>query len=188
VGQFHTAETEKYAHVTYFLNGGQEAAFPGEERLLTPSPKVATYDLAPEMSAAPVAQAVIDRVNGKDDRFVVVNFANPDMVGHTGVFPATVRAVEVVDELLGRIAEATLARGRLLAITADHGNAELKVDPKTGSPLTAHTTSPVPLILAGAPPGTRLRDGGKLADIAPTLLRLAGITVPAAMTGEDLRR
>jgi 2,3-bisphosphoglycerate-independent phosphoglycerate mutase len=185
-GQFHTAETEKYAHVTYFLNGGQEAAFPREERLLIPSPKVATYDLAPQMSAGAVAQAVIDRVNRKDDRLVVVNFANPDMVGHTGVFPATVHAVEVVDELLGRVAQEALARGRLLAITADHGNAELKVDPKTGSPLTAHTTSPVPLILAGAPQGTRLRDGGKLADIAPTLLRLAGIPVPAAMTGNDL--
>ena len=186
--QFHTAETEKYAHVTYFLNGGQETAFPREERLLIPSPKVATYDLQPEMSAAAVAQVVIDRVKGKDDRFVVVNFANPDMVGHTGVFPATVRAVEVVDELLGRIAQVALARGRLLAITADHGNAELKVDPKSGSALTAHTTSPVPLILAGVPEGTRLRDGGKLADIAPTLLRLAGIPVPSVMTGEDLGR
>ena len=184
--QYHTAETEKYAHVTYFLNGGQEAAFPGEERLLIPSPKVATYDLAPEMSAAAVAQAVVDRVSGKQDSFVVVNFANPDMVGHTGVFPATVRAVEVVDELLGKIAATALARGRLLAITADHGNAELKVDSKSGWPLTAHTTSPVPLIMAGAPRSTRLRDGGKLADIAPTLLRLAGIPVPAAMTGDDL--
>jgi len=184
--QFHTAETEKYAHVTYFLNGGQETAFPREERLLIPSPKVATYDLQPEMSAAAVAQAVVDRVKNRDDAFVVANFANPDMVGHTGVFPATVRAVEVVDELLGKIAEAALSRGRLLAITADHGNAELKVDPESGSPLTAHTTSPVPLILVGAPKGTRLRDAGKLADIAPTLLRLAGIAVPEAMTGDDL--
>lgn len=184
--QFHTAETEKYAHVTYFLNGGQETAFPREERLLIPSPKVATYDLQPEMSAAAVAQAVIDRVRGKNDAFVVANFANPDMVGHTGVFPATVRAVEVVDDLLGKIAEAALARGRLLAITADHGNAELKVDPESGSPLTAHTTSPVPLILVGAPDGTRLREGGKLANIAPTLLRLGGIPVPEAMTGGDL--
>lgn len=184
--QFHTAETEKYAHVTYFLNGGREAAFPREERLLIPSPKVATYDLQPEMSAGAVAEALIDRVNGEQDRFVVVNFANPDMVGHTGVFAATVRAVEVVDGLLGRIAEATLARGRLLAITADHGNAELKIDPASGSPLTAHTTSPVPLIVAGAPDGTRLRGGGKLADIAPTLLHLAGIPVPGAMTGDNL--
>ena len=187
-GQFHTAETEKYAHVTYFLNGGQEAAFPGEERLLIPSPRVATYDLQPEMSATAVTQAVVDRVGSKDDRLVVVNFANPDMVGHTGVFPATVSAVEVVDQLLARIAEATLARGRLLAITADHGNAEFKVDPSSGAPLTAHTTSPVPLILAGPPEGTRLRDGGKLADLAPTLLRLAGIPVPGLMTGDDLGR
>ena len=186
--QFHTAETEKYAHVTYFLNGGREAPYPGEDRLLVPSPKVATYDQQPEMSAAPVAQAVIDRIKAADDQFLVVNFANPDMVGHTGVFPATVRAVEVVDEVLGRIADAALTRDRVLAITADHGNAELKVDPKTGNPLTAHTTSPVPLILAGAPEVTALREAGKLADIAPTLLRLAGITVPSAMTGDDLRR
>lgn len=186
--QFHIAETEKYAHVTYFLNGGQEAAFPGEDRLLVPSPKVATYDKQPEMSAAPLGAALIDRIKNRDDQFVVVNFANPDMVGHTGVFPATVRAVEVVDEMLGRIAEAVLARGRVLAITADHGNAELKVDPTSGAPLTAHTTSPVPLILAGAAGVSRLQDGGKLADIAPTLLRLAGIDVPPAMTGDDLGR
>ncbi|MEO6796807.1 MAG: 2,3-bisphosphoglycerate-independent phosphoglycerate mutase [Candidatus Dormibacter sp.] len=186
--QFHAAETEKYAHVTYFLNGGREAPYPGEDRLLVPSPKVATYDKEPEMSAGPVAQAVIDRINSQNDQFLVVNFANPDMVGHTGVFAATIRAVEVVDEVLGRIAGAALGRGRVLAITADHGNAELKVDPKTGNPLTAHTTNPVPLILAGAPAVTGLREAGKLADIAPTLLRLAGIAVPSAMTGDDLRR
>ncbi|GAC1479407.1 MAG: 2,3-bisphosphoglycerate-independent phosphoglycerate mutase [Candidatus Dormibacteria bacterium] len=185
--QFHTAETEKYAHVTYFLNGGREEPFPGEDRLLVPSPKIATYDLQPEMSAGPLADALIERIETRADQFVVVNFANPDMVGHTGVFPATVRAVEVVDEVLGRITEAALGRDRILAITADHGNAELKIDPATGATLTAHTTSPVPLILAGAPAVRQLRDGGKLADVAPTLLRLAGIPVPEAMTGDDLR-
>jgi 2,3-bisphosphoglycerate-independent phosphoglycerate mutase len=183
--QFHTAETEKYAHVTYFLNGGREAPFEGEDRLLVPSPKVATYDLKPEMSAKAVTEVLLQRLSSGGYRFLVVNFANPDMVGHSGVFAATVRAVEVTDEMLGRIADATLSRGGLLAVTADHGNAELKVDPQTGAPLTAHTTSPVPLIVAGA--GARvLRDGGKLADVAPTLLTLVGLRPPAAMSGDDL--
>ena len=185
--QFHTAETEKYAHVTYFLNGGREAPFPGEERLLVPSPRVATYDLKPEMSAQPVTDALLDRLAGGDDRLLVVNFANPDMVGHTGVFPATVRAVEVVDAMLGRIAGPVLSRRGILAITADHGNAELKVDRATGAPLTAHTTSPVPLILAGTDDVHGLREGGKLGDIAPTLLPLVGLEVPRAMSGDDLR-
>ena len=183
--QFHTAETEKYAHVTYFLNGGREAPFPGEDRLLVPSPKVATYDLQPEMSARPVTDVLLDRLASGRYRFIAVNFANPDMVGHTGVFPATVKAVEVVDEMLGRIAPAVLERSGILAITADHGNAELKVDAATGKPLTAHTTSPVPLIVAGSNIGT-LRDGGKLGDIAPTLLPLVGLEVPSKMTGENL--
>ncbi len=186
--QFHTAETEKYAHVTYFLNGGREAPFPGEDRLLVPSPKVATYDLKPEMSAEPVTDVLLGRLARGDDRFLAVNFANPDMVGHTGVFPATVKAVEVVDAMLGRIASAVLARGGILAITADHGNAELKVDRATGAPLTAHTTSPVPLILAGADEVQGLRDGGKLGDIAPTLLPLIELTVPREMSGDNLLR
>jgi 2,3-bisphosphoglycerate-independent phosphoglycerate mutase len=185
--QFHTAETEKYAHVTYFLNGGREAPFPGEDRLLVPSPRVATYDLVPEMSAQPVTDALLERLAAGDDRFLVVNFANPDMVGHTGVFPATVRAVEVVDTMLARIVGPVLSRGGILAITADHGNAELKVDRATGTPLTAHTTSPVPLILAGAETVKALRDGGKLGDIAPTLLPLVGLEVPREMSGDDLR-
>ena len=184
--QFHTAETEKYAHVTYFLNGGREAPFPGEDRLLVPSPKVATYDLQPEMSARPVTDVLLDRLGTGRYRFIAVNFANPDMVGHTGVFLATVKAVEVVDEMLGRIAPAVLERGGILAITADHGNAELKVDAETGKPLTAHTTSPVPLILAGSVRVKKLRNGGKLGDIAPTLLPLVGLEVPKAMTGENL--
>lgn len=186
LGQFHTAETEKYAHVTYFLNGGREQPFEGEDRLLVPSPKVATYDLQPAMSAAAVCQVVLDRIAQGNDAFIVVNFANPDMVGHTGVFPATVTAVEVVDRQLGRIAEATLARGGVLVVTADHGNAELKIDRATGTPLTAHTTSPVPLIIAGASGLRALRDGGKLGDVAPTMLPLVGLPVPAAMTGENL--
>jgi 2,3-bisphosphoglycerate-independent phosphoglycerate mutase len=185
--QFHTAETEKYAHVTYFLNGGREAPFPGEDRLLVPSPRVATYDSRPEMSAAPVTDELLDRLETSHYRFLVVNFANPDMVGHTGVFPATVTAVEVVDTMLGRIAGPVLSRGGILAITADHGNAELKVDRATGAPLTAHTLSPVPLILAGADEVLGLRDGGKLGDIAPTLLPLIGLKVPREMSGDDLR-
>ena len=184
--QFHTAETEKYAHVTYFLNGGREKPFAGEERLLVPSPKVATYDLQPAMSAAGVARAVLDRIAAGTDAFIVLNFANPDMVGHTGVFPATVKAVEVVDSQLGPIAEATLARGGVLVVTADHGNAELKIDRVMGTPLTAHTTSPVPLIIAGASGLRALRDRGKLGDVAPTMLPLVGLPVPAAMTGDNL--
>jgi 2,3-bisphosphoglycerate-independent phosphoglycerate mutase len=184
--QYHTAETEKYAHVTYFLNGGRETPFPGEDRLLVPSPRVATYDQQPEMSARPVADVVLEKVAAGEHSFIVVNFANPDMVGHTGNFQATVRAVEVVDQELGRIERATLGRGGLLAVTADHGNAELKIDRATGAPLTAHTTSPVPLILAGAEGVDRLRDGGKLGDLAPTLLSLISLPVPSRMTGEPL--
>jgi 2,3-bisphosphoglycerate-independent phosphoglycerate mutase len=185
--QFHTAETEKYAHVTYFLNGGRETPFPGEDRLLVPSPKVATYDKHPEMSARPVTEELLRRLKSGRYRFIVVNFANPDMVGHTGVFPATLQAVEFVDAMLGRIADAVLPAHGILAITADHGNAELKVDQATGTPLTAHTTSPVPLIVAGADGVAALRDGGKLADIAPTLLGMVGLSPSAEMTGDDLR-
>jgi 2,3-bisphosphoglycerate-independent phosphoglycerate mutase len=183
--QFHTAETEKYAHVTYFLNGGRESPFPREDRILVPSPKVATYDLKPEMSAEPVTDVVVDRINSGRYEFVVVNYANPDMVGHTGVFEATVQAVEVVDTMLGRVAETTLERGGLLAITADHGNAELKVDRSSHAPLTAHTTSPVPLIIAGER-ARPLREAGKLGDLSPTLLGLLGVDLPSEMTGDRL--
>ncbi|HEV7678814.1 MAG TPA: 2,3-bisphosphoglycerate-independent phosphoglycerate mutase [Candidatus Dormibacteraeota bacterium] len=183
--QFHIAETEKYAHVTYFINGGREQPFPGEERMLVPSPKVATYDSTPAMSAAAVTDAVLSHVESGDDALIVVNFANPDMVGHTGVFAATVQAVEVVDGCIGRIAEAVLARGGSLLMTADHGNAELKVDHRDGSPLTAHTTSAVPVLLCGTEV-RRLRSGGGLADVAPTVLAAMGLRAPEAMTGRDL--
>ena len=183
--QFHVAETEKYAHVTYFINGGRESPFEGEERLLVPSPKVATYDSTPAMSAAAVADAVVQHVTGGEDALVVVNFANPDMVGHTGVFDATVEAVQVVDACIGRIADAVLSRGGGLLMTADHGNAELKIDRRDGSRLTAHTTSPVPVVLCGTG-AQRLRSGGGLADVAPTVLHAMGLTVPDAMTGRDL--
>jgi 2,3-bisphosphoglycerate-independent phosphoglycerate mutase len=183
--QFHVAETEKYAHVTYFINGGRETPFDGEERLLVPSPRVATYDLVPAMNAAGVTDAVIARLEAGIDALIIANYANADMVGHTGDFEATVRAVESVDACLGRIARAVdAARGALL-ITADHGNAEYKIDRRDGSILTAHTTSPVPVILSGVGNGP-LRPGGGLRDIAPTVLEALGVPIPAEMTGRSL--
>ena len=185
--QFHVAETEKYAHVTYFINGGRESAFDGEERLLVPSQRVPTYDTVPEMSAEGITDAVIARLDQADDSLVIANFANADMVGHTGHFDATVRAVECIDTCLGRIASAVeRAHGGLL-ITADHGNAEYKIDRRDGSVLTAHTTSPVPVIICGAGHGP-LRDGGGLRDIAPTVLDAMGLPVPTEMTGTSLLR
>jgi len=183
--QFHVAETEKYAHVTYFINGGREAAYRGEERELVESPRVATYEGTPEMSAEPVTEAVLARLATTDDALIVVNFANPDMVGHTGDFAATVRAVEVVDGCLGRIVDASLAGGGAVVITADHGNAELKVDRRDNSVLTAHTTSAVPVIVCGADVAG-LRSEGGLADVAPTVLEILGIAQPRAMTGASL--
>lgn len=190
LGQFHAAETEKYPHVTFFFNGGREALFPGEERGLIPSPKVATYDLQPEMSAAGVADAVLEAVTiGRFD-FIIVNFANPDMVGHSGVLAATIAACETADTQAGRVVDAILARGGAAIITADHGNAEMKIDEQTGRALTAHTTNPVPVWLA-TPPGdplrhATLRRGGRLADVAPTLLELLGLPPAPAMTGTSL--
>ncbi len=183
--QFHVAETEKYAHVTYFINGGRETAFDGEERLLVPSQRVATYDTVPEMRAEGVTDAVITRLEQSEDALLIANFANADMVGHTGDFDATVRAVECVDTCLGRIARAVGTAGGGLLITADHGNAEYKIDRRDGSVLTAHTTSPVPVILCGAGDGP-LRDGGGLRDIAPTVLEAMGLPVPIEMTGTSL--
>jgi 2,3-bisphosphoglycerate-independent phosphoglycerate mutase len=183
--QMHMAETEKYPHVTFFLNGGREAPFPGEERIMVPSPKVATYDLQPEMSAPELTEKAVAAINsGKYDMFVL-NFANPDMVGHTGDLQAAIKAVETVDAGLGRIAEAIAAQGGALLATADHGNCEMMRDPETGGPHTAHTTNPVPVFCMGAPVGARLHDG-ILADLAPTVLALMGLEQPAAMTGKTL--
>jgi 2,3-bisphosphoglycerate-independent phosphoglycerate mutase len=182
------AETEKYAHVTYFFNGGREEPFPGEERLLIPSPKVATYDLKPEMSAAGIADAVIKAVEDGTFDVIIVNFANADMVGHSGKIEPTVKGVEVVDACLGRIEPVVRTRGGALLITADHGNAEMMIDPKTGGPHTAHTTNPVPFIVVSIDKKQfSLKSDGSLRDISPTLLGMLGIPQPKDMTGHDLR-
>jgi 2,3-bisphosphoglycerate-independent phosphoglycerate mutase len=186
--QFRCAETEKYAHVTYFFNGGREEPFEGEDRKMLPSPKdVATYDLKPEMAAAGVAEAVTEAVaSGKYD-FVVVNFANPDMVGHTGVLDAAIQAVEVVDAGVGKIVAAVRAAGGAVLITADHGNCELMKDPASGQPHTSHTLNPVPFVYVNdADPGARIRTGGRLCDIAPTMLEVLGLPQPPDMTGRSL--
>jgi 2,3-bisphosphoglycerate-independent phosphoglycerate mutase len=187
--QFRCAETEKYAHVTYFFNGGREAPFEGEDRKMLPSPKdVATYDLKPEMSAGGVAQSVNEAIRSGKYDFVLVNFANPDMVGHTGVLDAAVRAVEAVDAGVGQIIEAARAAGGAVFVTADHGNCELMKDPATGQPHTAHTLNPVPLIYVNDADGeTHLRGGGRICDVAPTMLQLLGLPQPAEMTGVSLR-
>jgi 2,3-bisphosphoglycerate-independent phosphoglycerate mutase len=185
---FRTAETEKYAHVTYFFNGGIEVPFPGEERLLVPSQKVATYDLAPEMSARGVTEVLCTAIERREHDFILCNYANGDMVGHTGSMPATIAAVETVDECLARVLSAADRAGARLLVTADHGNCELMIDPATGGPHTAHTTSPVPLVVAD-PDGERpLRSGGSLCDVGPTILRLLGLEQPREMTGMDLRQ
>ncbi len=186
IPQLHLAETEKYAHVTYFLNGGREEPFPQEDRTLVPSPRVATYDLVPEMSAATITDAAVEALSGGSFPFVVLNYANADMVGHSGNLQATVRAVEFLDGCLGRLARTSDSTGHLLLITADHGNAELTRDPVDGSPLTAHTTSRVPLLLGNLGKVAELRDGGGLRDVAPTLLEAMGLLVPEEMTGSDL--
>jgi len=184
--QFHCAETEKYAHVTYFVNGGREQPFEGEDRLLIPSNKqVPTYDQAPEMSAVPITDAVVERIHQGGDALIVINYANPDMVGHTGDFAATVRACETVDSCLDRVVAATREAGGAVLITADHGNAEHKIDPETQEPLTAHTTNPVPVVLTGTEVAS-LRQGGGLCDIAPTVLEVMGLGQPAEMTGRSL--
>ena len=180
--QLRIAETEKYAHVTFFFNGGVETQFPGEDRVLVPSPKVATYDLQPEMSAEEVADKCVERIESGAYDVIILNFANCDMVGHTGVFDAAVKAVETVDACVGRVVDATMKMGGIAMITADHGNAEVMTQPD-GSPMTAHTTNPVPFILCGA--GTELRRG-RLADIAPTILDVMGLAVPEEMDGRTL--
>jgi 2,3-bisphosphoglycerate-independent phosphoglycerate mutase len=183
--QFRIAETEKYAHVTFFFNGGEEQPFPFEDRVLILSPRdVATYDLKPEMSARGVTDELVKRISSKKYAFILVNYANPDMVGHTGILKAAVMAVEVIDECLGRIIKAAQETGAVMMITADHGNLEVMTDKVTGQPHTAHTLDPVPFILVGEKTG--LRDGGCLADVAPTVLRFLEIEQPVEMTGKSL--
>jgi 2,3-bisphosphoglycerate-independent phosphoglycerate mutase len=185
VRQLHVAETEKYAHVTYFFNGGREDEFAGETRILVPSPRdVPSYDHKPEMSAAEVGDRFCDEIGKGGYGFAVINFANPDMVGHTGLIPAVVKAVETTDTQLGRVVEAVRAAGGVCLVTADHGNAEQMLEPDGVSPHTAHTTNPVPLVLT-AEDGA-LRDGGELSDLIPTALALLGIPQPPEMTGTDL--
>src|ERR1700728_2606158 len=181
------AETEKYAHVTYFFNGGVEKPFPGEERILVPSPKVPTYDLKPEMSAAGIAETVVHAIEKAEFDAIIMNFANADMVGHSGNLEATIQAVEAVDAGLAKIYQTLQARGGTWMITADHGNAEMMVDPKNGEPHTYHTTNPVPFILLAEDGQTRLAPGGSLRDIAPTMLGVLGVAEPIEMTGRDLR-
>lgn len=183
--QFHCAETEKYAHVTYFFNGGREEPFPGEDREIIPSPKVATYDLQPEMSASQVADRIISAVESGQYAFVLVNFANGDMVGHTAKIPAIIRAVETLDLQFHRVVQAALARGFRIILTADHGNCDEMVDPVTGEPHTQHTVYPVPFLLIGGA-GARLGIGRGAADVAPTVLDLMGIAQPEQMTGRSI--
>ena len=181
------AETEKYAHVTYFFNGGNEKPYPGEERELVPSPKVATYDLKPEMSAPGITDVIVKAIEGGNFDVIVMNFANADMVGHSGKMEPTVRAVETVDACLARIYQTLRTRNGAWILTADHGNAETMIDPVTHGPHTYHTTNPVPFLLVTDDSGVKLRSGGALQDIAPTLLGVLGESQPKEMTGKDLR-
>jgi 2,3-bisphosphoglycerate-independent phosphoglycerate mutase len=182
-----TAETEKYAHVTYFFNGGLETPFKGEDRRLVPSQKVATYDLAPEMSAPGITDVLCSAIAAKEHDFILCNYANADMVGHTGNVPAVIKAVETVDQCLARVLAAADEAGARLLITADHGNCEMMIDPATGGPHTAHTTSPVPFLVVGSDDDHTLREGGALRDVGPTILRMLGLERPAEMDGRDLR-
>ena len=184
--QARIAETEKYAHVTFFFNGGVEAPNEGEDRILVKSPKVATYDLKPEMSAYEVCDKLVDAITGGKYDVIIVNFANPDMVGHTGIIPAAVKAVEAVDECVGRAVEAIKKVDGQMFICADHGNCEQLIDEKTGEPFTAHTTNPVPFLLVNYDPAYTLRDGGCLADIVPTMIEMMGMEQPKEMTGKSL--
>ena len=185
--QLRIAETEKYAHVTYFFNGGREAPYPLEDRALLPSPReVATYDLKPEMSAEAVTDELLRRLADNPYSLVVLNFANCDMVGHTGIMAAAITAVETVDRCIGRVAERFTELGGVVLITADHGNAEVMINKKTGGPVTSHSTNPVPLVMLGAQPGLGLKDGGTLTNIAPTILALMGLPIPAEMESTSL--
>jgi 2,3-bisphosphoglycerate-independent phosphoglycerate mutase len=183
--QLRIAETEKYAHVTFFFNGGNEAPYENEDRILVPSPKVATYDLQPEMSVPEVADKLVEAINSKKYDLIVANFANCDMVGHTGMIPAAIKAVETVDSCVAQCMDAMLKNGTRMFLCADHGNADKMVDENTGAPFTAHTTNPVPFVLFNCG-DTKLAEGGRLADIAPTLLDLMGLAKPPEMTGKSL--
>ena len=184
--QLRIAETEKYAHVTFFFNGGRELVFPGEERILVPSPKVATYDQQPEMSAPEVTDKVVEAIRSGRFDAIIMNYANADMVGHTGRIDAATKAVETIDACLGRLSEAVEQTGGTLVITADHGNVEMMRDPETGEPHTAHTLNPVPFVVVNPPAVVGQLENGRLSDIAPTLLDILGLTKPAAMTGHSL--
>jgi 2,3-bisphosphoglycerate-independent phosphoglycerate mutase len=184
--QLRIAETEKYAHVTFFLNGGEEQVYPGEDRILVPSPKVATYDLQPEMSAPEVTEKLVAAIDSGTYDLIVCNYANGDMVGHTGVLEAAIKAVETIDGALGRLRKAIEKAGGAMLITADHGNVEMMTDPETGEPYTAHTVGAVPVVLVNAPAGVKGIAGGRLADVAPTVLSLMGLPQPDAMTGRSL--
>ncbi len=183
--QFRIAETEKYPHVTFFFNGGKEVPEPGEDRYMAPSPKVATYDMAPEMAAGEVTEHLVQAIRSGKYDLIICNYANPDMVGHTGDLKAAMRAVEAVDRGLGQVMEALREVGGAMVVTADHGNCEMMIDPQTGGPHTAHTTNPVPVIVFNAPGVQALKDG-RLADLAPTLLHLMGLEQPPEMTGHSL--
>ena len=186
--QYHAAETEKYPHVTFFFNGRNEAPFIGETRVIVPSPKVATYDLQPEMSAVELAEETLKRLRTSDDDFVLINFANPDMVGHTGSLPAAIKAVETVDACAGKLVDAVMAKGGVAIVTADHGNCERMVDEVTGEPHTYHTVGPVSLFVIDGARYYDLHSWGRLADVAPTVLELMGVEQPAEMTGRSLIR
>jgi len=185
--QLRIAETQKYAHVTFFFNGGEERTFPGEDRILIPSPDVATFDLKPEMSAYEVTEAVLKEIEADKYDVIILNFANCDMVGHTGFMDAAIKAVKAVDECVGKVVDAIVAKGGKAIITADHGNADQMIDPESNGPFTAHTTNPVPVIIVDPEvPQRTLREGGRLCDLCPTMLKLMGVEQPAEMTGEAL--
>ena len=183
--QLRIAETEKYAHVTFFFNGGEEKQYEGEDRILVPSPKVETYDLKPEMSAYEVTDKVVEAIKSEKYDSIILNYANPDMVGHTGNIEAAIKALEAIDECVSRVVKAINEVGGILLITADHGNSEQMIDYKTGEPYTAHTTNPVPLAIVGIPNNKKIKEG-RLADLAPTMLDLMGLEKPNEMTGESL--
>ena len=184
--QLRIAETEKYAHVTFFLNGGREETFDGEERILVPSPKIATYDLQPEMSAPEVTGKLVEAIGSGQFDLIIVNYANGDMVGHTGMLEAAIKAAETVDSCLGQLADAVTEAGGVMLVSADHGNCEMMTDPETGEPHTAHTLGTVPLVAVNAPDWVQGLEDGRLADLAPTLLHLMGLAKPAEMTGRSL--